>query len=209
MRQMRTSGSVRGAPGTGVPTAIAGYNYYGVPTLFSLIAHPELGGYFIDDEKPGSLDPIAGYGTMGFNEPGQVACSGGEGCACCFPDGICQVMEGGECSWKGGMCNGCTCDPYPCLPGLGACCFCQVCTVTTLQSCEVEGGVFLGYGTGCSPAPCLPPPGACCYPDGRCEFVPECVCHAGNWVQGPCDPNPCVPTAARITTWGEIKSRYH
>ncbi len=78
MRQMRTSGSVRGAPGTGVPTAIAGYNYYGNPATFALIPHPEQGGYFIDDGKPGQMDPIADYGTLGFGMPGYVpSCSAG------------------------------------------------------------------------------------------------------------------------------------
>ncbi len=56
----------------------AGYNYYHAPTEFSLIAHPEQGGYFVDDSKPGVMDPIAGYGTLGFNTAGSVPdCSGG------------------------------------------------------------------------------------------------------------------------------------
>ncbi len=53
----------------------AGYNYYGNPTAFALTPHPEQGGYFADDGVPSRLDPIAGYGTLGFGVPGHVPCS--------------------------------------------------------------------------------------------------------------------------------------
>ena len=50
----------------------AGYNYYGNPATFALIPHPEQGGYFVDDSKPGQMDPIADYGSLGFGMPGYV-----------------------------------------------------------------------------------------------------------------------------------------
>ncbi len=58
----------------------AGYNYYGNPATFALIPHPEQGGYFIDDSKPGQMDPIADYGSLGFGQPGYVpSCAIGGG----------------------------------------------------------------------------------------------------------------------------------
>ena len=55
-----------------------GYNYYGEDTEFSLVTHPTQGGYFADDT--GALDPIAGYGRLGFfAEPGYLPCATGEG----------------------------------------------------------------------------------------------------------------------------------
>ncbi len=141
---------------TGLMTEIywfAGYNYYGVPTLFSLIAHPEQGGYFVDDEKPGILDPIAGYGTLGFNEPGQTACPGFVGTgACCFPDGSCQLLTPTDCQNAGGSFVGGACDPNPCKAVTGACCINQVCTITTQAGCQ---GQWMGPNTLCSPNPCV------------------------------------------------------
>lgn len=54
----------------------AGYNYGGVPATFSLRDNPDpgYGGQFADDSQPAQLDPIAGYGSIGFDQPGEVAC---------------------------------------------------------------------------------------------------------------------------------------
>jgi hypothetical protein len=56
------------------------------------------------------------------------------------------------------------------------------------------------------------PPGACCFPDGSCEVVSFDSCEpSGGVSHGPCsvcDPNPCVPTPARESSWGAIKARY-
>ncbi len=66
---------------TGLMTEVywfAGYNYYGNPATFALIPHPEQGGYFVDDSKPGVMDPIADYGSLGFGMAGYVpSCTGG------------------------------------------------------------------------------------------------------------------------------------
>ncbi len=54
----------------------AGYNYYSKPASFALIPHPEQGGYFIDDSRPGRMDPIADYGAFRFGVPGYVPSCG-------------------------------------------------------------------------------------------------------------------------------------
>jgi hypothetical protein len=55
-------------------------------------------------------------------------------------------------------------------------------------------------------------PGACCFEDGQCASLrwDECWMCGGNY-QGndvPCDPNPCVPSPTKSTTWGRVKGDY-
>jgi len=50
--------------------ASAGRNSY----AFSAVPHPIQGGYFGDGSIVPVLDPIAGYGTLGFNKDGEVPC---------------------------------------------------------------------------------------------------------------------------------------
>jgi hypothetical protein len=54
----------------------AGYNYGGSPATFRLRNHPDphLGGEFADDSVPAQHDSIAGYGSIGFDQPGETAC---------------------------------------------------------------------------------------------------------------------------------------
>jgi hypothetical protein len=54
----------------------AGYRYGGSPCVFQLRDHPDpvLGGKFADDSVPAALDPIAGYGSLGFDTNGTAAC---------------------------------------------------------------------------------------------------------------------------------------
>jgi hypothetical protein len=72
---------------------------------------------------------------------------------------------------------------------------------------------YAGFG-GATGSNCTlgPPPqeGACCF-DGTCVMLLEedCIAQGGQWVGGPCDPNPCQPpTAVEETTWGAIKNIY-
>lgn len=54
----------------------AGYDYLSgpPPQLFCLRGDPVLGGQFADDSIPPLLDPIDGYGCMGFNQDGSLDC---------------------------------------------------------------------------------------------------------------------------------------
>ncbi len=52
--------------------------------------------------------------------------------------------------------------------------------------------------------------GACCLGNGECRAMWDYECSGqGQW-QGdvPCDPNPCLPTPTKSTTWGAIKGSY-
>ncbi len=91
----------------------AGYNYSGNPTTFVLIPHPEQGGDFADDGIPSVLDPITGYGTLGFNTSGQVACPGDVIYGACCVDENCTITTQAECTgdWQGA---GTICEPSPC-----------------------------------------------------------------------------------------------
>ena len=54
--------------------------------------------------------------------------------------------------------------------------------------------------------------GACCFADGHCEVLNPSGCdYYGGQYQGnytPCDPNPCVPSQTKSTTWGQIRGAY-
>jgi hypothetical protein len=56
--------------------SIRGYSYGATPALFRLRDNPDpqLGGEFADDRWPAVFDPIAGYGSIGFDQPGETAC---------------------------------------------------------------------------------------------------------------------------------------
>lgn len=99
----------------------AAYSVYGDPQLFSVVPHPTQGGWFADDSTPSHLDPIMGYGTMGFGTDGNLPC--------------------------------------PVGPTAGACCVDDIdCIITTLDDCELEGGIYRGDGTTCDPNPCASVP---------------------------------------------------
>ena len=85
----------RGWPKTGTGTSVAwkkprtssltevywfaGYTYtLNDTTQFAVTPHPEQGpeGDFGDDALPSRLDPIAGYGKLGFGMPGYLPCPG-------------------------------------------------------------------------------------------------------------------------------------
>ena len=114
----------------------------------------------------------------------------GETCAVLSPDD-CSAVEG---EYQG---DGTTCDPNPCMPPLGACCFGVECSLLTASECYTYQGEYQGNGTTCDPNPCLPPQpeGACCFSGGVCEVLPLDICSSlGGEFQGesvPCEPNPC------------------
>lgn len=129
-----------------------GYNYYGSPAMFSLGINPEQGGDFADDSVPSILDPIEGFGTLGFGMAGEAVCPAApaEG-ACCLPDGTCVLTLPDQCA---GEFVGGPCDPNPCEPIVGACCFGPDCVILTQADCEGQGGVYQGDGVSCDPNPC-------------------------------------------------------
>jgi hypothetical protein len=96
----------------------AGYNYYGRPQIFRVGPHPTLGGWFGDDSVPPIPDQIAGYGSLGFDTPGQVVCVAPLSLgACCLPDHTCILATESVCLRAGGAFLGAcsSCDPYPCV----------------------------------------------------------------------------------------------
>jgi hypothetical protein len=139
-----------------------GYNYYGVPSLFQLRDHPDpvLGGKFADDSVPAIQDPIAGYGSMGFDTPGQVACPppNHHPGACCLCGGECVFVLPEECAGMNGtfMGDGIPCDPNPCpVEFMGACCYPDGhCEFVFL--CDCPTGVWYAEDA-CDPNPCEPP----------------------------------------------------
>jgi hypothetical protein len=89
----------------------------GDPSLFRLGPHPAQGGMFGDDAVPSHLEPITGYGAMGFDTPGIMVCPGTEAAgACCDGSGACTLVGQAGCLppslWMG---VGTSCDTGPCL----------------------------------------------------------------------------------------------
>lgn len=179
----------------------AGYAYS--PALFQLRDHPDphIGGTFADDEVPSVLDPIAGYGSLGFDTPGTVACPSSTGACCDLKQGTCTVISYPECVALGhdfdfeGLPS---CDPNPCLQR-GPCCVplygVVICVVTTPDSClNVLGGQFPGHcGQNCpGDPPCEWHIGACCI-DSLCTVTSQSECGPGGiWISGvSCVPSPC------------------
>lgn len=142
---------------------------------------------------PNRSDPIAGYGSLGFNQPGSVVCPGEGACCVGAIDVTCAITSRGECqgTWIG---PGTTCDPDPCSQPDGSCCAADgTCAVTTQADCT---GTWTMFGI-CDPNPCPLPPaiGACCYPDDSCTVTVPAACLAPNIWQGAgtlCEPNPCT-----------------
>lgn len=158
----------------------AGYNYYAVPGIFALGPHPDpvLGGVFADDSVPAIQDPIAGYGTLGFDVAGVTSCPTPQTCgelptgACCI-DEVCTITTEADCGgrWLG---QDVPCEPNPCL-ATGACCIGvppnAECIVTDRATCEGQGGTYMGDDV-------------------------------------PCSTELCNPVPVRESTWGQIKSNY-
>ena len=122
--------------------------------------------------------------------------------ACCFPDGSCQMLEGGYCVCiaKGVVYYPLdVCEPNPCLP-LGVCCNYILgppadCSITTALNCQMPMEWHPDWPLVCDPDPCSPTPltGSCCYSDGVCAVTTQPVCTLpAIWTQGAgCVPNAC------------------
>jgi len=144
-----------------------GYGYAGTngePQMWCVIPHNNpLNQFFVDDSTPRILDPIAGYGCLGFGQPGVTPCPEGivTG-ACCFADGSCQTLSAPDCVAAGGAFQGglVACDPNPChVTYTGACCFplTGACEVMTEAACGTLGGAYQGNDVACTPDLCPPP----------------------------------------------------
>ncbi|MCB9465604.1 MAG: hypothetical protein H6682_18085 [Candidatus Eisenbacteria bacterium] len=178
------------------------------PGEFGLIPHPTQGALFADDSVPSILDDIAGLGSFGFFRDGVTPCPTAQTPtgACCFSDGICEVLTFASCEEAGGVFIGVDvpCHPTPCPDGVsGACCFPSTgqCLQLNAYGCAAGGGTYLGDGSECEPNPCPEnTSGACCFGDGSCHVVPrlDCVDADGLYVGDgtPCDPDPCPPAGA-------------
>ncbi|MFN8549156.1 MAG: hypothetical protein U0527_14590 [Candidatus Eisenbacteria bacterium] len=184
----------------------SGYNYY-APTAatFELTAHPVQGGNFADDSVPSLLDPIGGYGALGFSTEGRVVCPNPlpPGGACCLPDAICQQVDAETCAAAGGTYqgDGTQCDPNPCSGSSWACCLPDgSCMDLTSPECASHSNAVFLEGQSCIDDPCSAIQGACCTTDAFCFVTLPTVC---NQVQGTfqgagtaCDPNPCPPPSS-------------
>lgn len=183
----------------------AAYNEIEYPAELALAQHPSQGAFFADDSVPPVLDPIAALGSFGFFTNGEAPCPAPPvPGACCFPDGLCDMLiepvcRAGEGDWQG--------PDVPCTFGLcpaltGACCYPDgSCAEETTDSCEGGGGIWQGVAVPCDPNPCSQPSAACCFPDRTCQplTLADCDQAGGTWMGYPsnCDPNPCPqPTGA-------------
>jgi hypothetical protein len=91
-----------------------GYSATGPLPTWSVVGNSNpFNRFFGDDAFPANVDPIMGYGSLGFGTPGSTPmCSAG---ACCHDDGACtytiQANCGGPAIWQG---EGTICNPNPC-----------------------------------------------------------------------------------------------
>ena len=81
-----------------------------------------------------------------------------------FPDGTCQVLLEEACGAAGGddwtMFG--VCEPNPCPPPLGACCYDDgTCESLLEEECTLAGGQSWIMLDPCDPNPCPQPDGAC------------------------------------------------
>jgi hypothetical protein len=179
--------------------AFSAYTVGGQACTFDLTSNPNptQGGYFGDDSVPAVLDPIAGFGGLGFHQDGHVPWEEIPRGACCTPDDLCTYAPESDCPspavWVGAWTN---CEPDPCgTPLLRACCGTDgSCTLTTEDACSPPS-LWHAEWSNCWSNPCpLPPMGACCHPDGTCIRGHESDCASpGVWHQewAACSPNPC------------------
>jgi hypothetical protein len=170
--------------------------------------NPSQGGKFGDDTVPATLDDIVGYGRMGFDVPGQPACTIAPPLpgACCHGDGTCSFVLQTDCEgvWHGGF----DCTMYACPQPTGACCNLTTgaCTVTLQSACQEE---WLGALTTCSIEDCLGLTGGCCT-NGVCTQILHSLC-MGTWlgVGVICNAANCQPSVpVDHKSWGRIKKSY-
>jgi hypothetical protein len=133
--------------------------------------------------------------------------------ACCLADGSCAMLLQGDCEMLGGnWFPGEICPNEHCAPLPQACCLCDGSCVDLMDfDCTAQGGVPGGPGTQCATYGCpAPVMGACCHGED-CTFTSEICCGQSGGVFHPtleCEPNPCLPSPTKATTWGRIKADY-
>ena len=157
---------------------------------------------FVDDNQPPFEDIVTRFGTMRWGQDGDNSCPvpaqvGG----CCTPWASCTIRNESDC-------------------------------VNTAGEYGPAGGVYLGDNTSCPPQPVC---GACCYWDNEahsyCRVTTEELCYSryspegsGGQYHDPsfgnagisCAPSAdssgvswwCAETAARTSTWGQLKSLF-
>jgi hypothetical protein len=169
-------------PATG--TIVQAYWFTGYadsPATADLGPNPTQGGTFADDGNPAELDPIAGYGEMGFDMDGAVPPLGGGPGACCDrQSGVCSLATAEGCGaniFKG---SGTACTPDPCTT-FGACCdpINFLCLQASRAECDARSGAFLGVETTCAVEG-----DALCFIAGACCTA----CGCGITLQGDCPP---------------------
>ncbi|MFN8548740.1 MAG: hypothetical protein U0527_12445 [Candidatus Eisenbacteria bacterium] len=181
----------------------AAYNY-GAPAAahLELTPHPTQGGSFGDVRVPSILDPITGFGSLGFDAPGVLACPAPvtDIGACCLQHHLCTICSAEACAGLNGLYVGAesACEPNPCPPDPGACCFPDgSCLFVRPDECAAANGSFFGENSTCDPNPCPFPTGACCVPTGECLILTQlgCLTRQGIWLgtDASCNPYPCPP----------------
>jgi hypothetical protein len=130
------------------------------PGFFETTPNPgqNFGGKFGNTDIPAHLEPIAGYGKIGFDldgfapAPGHPAVKG----ACCTD--ACWPLSEIECTFFKGIFlgPGATCTNEPCgpTPLTGACCLATGCEMFSLLDCAKMHGISLGEGVSCGSRPC-------------------------------------------------------
>lgn len=91
------------------------------------------------------------------------------------------------------------------------CCIDEQCQILTEAECLAAGGTWHPELPDCGPPDPCAPRHVCCVCE-LCYVVTqqECTDMAGTWYPDldSCEPNPCTPSPADDSTWGEIKSLY-
>jgi hypothetical protein len=136
------------------------YAYDGNTFQVTPYPDPKIGGRFADSSIPAEQDDIEGYGMIGFGKNGINPCGGDESNTtggCCFPDGQCRIRTRSTCENSGigytYLGDYSLCNPNPCAPGVGACCFGFQCRLMLWDECLQQRGTFY-QSVGCDPLPC-------------------------------------------------------
>jgi hypothetical protein len=169
---------------------------------------------FGDDLIPVSLDPIAGFGTLGLGgtvgqNPLPIPLPTG---SCCAPAGTCTVTTQLDCTAGNWTLSG-TCVPNICPPPAEprACCTPQrECTVILQADCALPNQWHPEWSA-CAPNECLTLEGACCTEDGVCTLTTMSNCGLPLIWHGDltsCDAGACPVSPTERTSWGRIKATY-
>jgi len=175
---------------------------------------PLTGGNFGDDVVPANLDPIAGYGCMGFATNGSVVCpyEPPQPGACCDPQtAACTFILEADClaplTWRAGVCE--PVNPCP-LPPSGACCDPVTGACTYVPQVQCVTPLIWHAGITCTPNNPCPQPGACCDMTLQtCAMVMQGDCVSPLvWKGGNCTPTLCLVVPVQHSSWGQIKNLY-